>query len=173
MKRIAFTSRQYRGFIACILLAGLVPFPTRTVPEWRVRYVDAKGRPFVSLPVQQTWQNYSIESTANYLSRETDAQGYVAFPAHDAWSPLLIRLVRPIGNVFSTGVHASFGPSSWLVTRCNVFETGDTGAVYTGEDLPSQVVLTYFDRSLPNMPGSLPTPPQCATIDAQAKSAGP
>src|SRR5690349_10497790 len=111
--QIATESRRTAKFVAVgVLVAGLIPFPTDTVPEWRVRYLDGKGRPVVGLPVEQTYQNYSFESTANVMTLRTDSNGYVAFLLHSAWSPLLFRILGPVRNVLMTGVHASFGPSS-------------------------------------------------------------
>ncbi len=153
-----------------LLIVSLIPFKTTTVPEWRVRYIDKKGRPFASLPVEQTWQNYSAEASANYLRKETDQQGYIKFPKHEVWAPLLVRFALPIINVLSSGINAGFGPTSWLVTSCNVLHVGD-GAVYDGNDLPSTVVLGFFDFSGQNKPDASSTPPQCTIIEAQAKDA--
>lgn len=152
---------------AILLIVFLIPYPTTTVPEWRIRYIDTKGRPFVSLPVEQTWQNYSVESSGHTLSKETDRNGYVIFPEHDVWASLLHRIVGPIGNVLSTGIEASFGPSSWLINQCNLGQTEDGDAYYNGDDLPSTIVLIFEDSHI------ISPSPQCATIEAQAKDAGP
>jgi hypothetical protein len=157
---------------AGLLVLVLVPFPTTTVPEWRIQYVDAKGQPLAGLSVQQTWQNYSIESGANYMRLQTDMQGYATFPKHTAWAPMLMRIFHPVANVVSTGVHASFGPSSWVVHRCDLAATGETLAVYTGSDLPGKIVLKYEDRSKLRAALPMPVPSECGAIEAQAKNAG-
>jgi hypothetical protein len=125
------------------------------------------------LPVSQTWQNYSIESQANYADRMTDAQGYVVFPEHSSWSPLAVRLLHPILNVLRTGVHASFGNSSWVIEKCDVKATQNTQAIYFGQPLPIKVILEYEDRSglRAAMPGSMPVPSGCAVIEAQVRNA--
>ena len=173
MQRATLSRKVLSVVVAVALIAALIPYPMATVPEWRVQYVDNKGRPVAGLPVEQTWQNYSVESTANLMTLRTDAQGYVVFPAHSTWSPLLLRLFGPVRNVFSTGVHASFGPSSWLIPKCDVTDANAL-AIYTGsKDLPTQIVLKYFDRSairaaIParDLP---PVPAECTAIEAQVK----
>lgn len=162
-----------RKTLAAVALVCVIPFPTTTVPEWKIRYVDKKGRPVPGLPVSQTWQNYSIESQPNYTDGLTDAQGYVVFPEHGSWSPVVIRLVHPILNVLSQGVHAGFGNTSWVQARCDVRATQDTQAVYYGQPLPTNVVLEYDDRSglRAAMPGSMPVPPECKAIEAQVQDA--
>lgn len=124
------------------------------------------------LPVSQTWQN-SIESQANDTDGVTDAQGYVVFPEHWAWSPVVIRLVHPILNVLSQGVHASFGDTSWVIPKCDVRATQDTQAVYYGRPLPTQVVLEYQDSSglRAAMPDSMPLPLPCKAVEAQVRDA--
>ena len=54
-----------KPLILAALILLLVPIRTTTVPEWRIRYIDAKGQPISGLPVRQTWQNYSAELTEN------------------------------------------------------------------------------------------------------------
>jgi hypothetical protein len=173
MQSAAPSRRTFKVAGAVVFAVALIPFPTATVPEWRVQYIDGRGRPVVGLPIEQTWQNYSVESRANVVTRHTDAQGYVVFPARSTWSPLLFRAVGPVLNVLSTGVHASFGPSSWLIPKCDV--TGSNAmAVYTGsKELPTTIVLKHFDRSAIRaaIPARdlLPIPAECAAIEAQVK----
>jgi hypothetical protein len=157
------------SLVALIIL--LVPIRTTTVPEWRIRYVDAKGQPINGLPVRQTWKNYSAELTDNNDIRHTDLTGYVVFPTRVAWSPLLLRLLIPLTSVLN--VHASFGSSSWLIPQCDVMDS-QTSAIYTGTTRPEQSTLRYRDRSgiraaLP--PGMMKLPPECAPIEAQVQAA--
>jgi hypothetical protein len=156
-----------------VLVASVVPFPTTTVPEWKLRYVDKRGNPVPGLLVSQTWQNYSIESRANYTDGSTDLQGYVTFPEHKSWSPLLVRLVHPVLNILSTGVHASFGSSSWVIPKCDVKESGPAQAVYYGQPLPTEIVVVYEDRSRLRaaMPGSMQPAASCKAVEAQVKDA--
>jgi hypothetical protein len=137
-----------------------------------VRYVDAKGRPFVNLPVTQTWQNSSAESSANEHTKETDQNGYVVFPTRKVWAPLLVRIFRPIANILSSGINASFGSSSWLNNMCNLTEAGDS-TVYDENEVVGTVVLVFYEKYIPNLPDAFPvrSHSQCVVIEAQAKDA--
>jgi hypothetical protein len=173
MQRAKGSRRMLKLVAGGLLVVGLVPFPTTTVPEWRLQYVDGAGRPVAGLPVEQTWQNYSIESTGNLMTLRTDTQGYVVFPSHSTWSPFLLRVLGPVGNVFRTGVHASFGPSSWLIPKCDV-RAANAHAIHTGSNkLPGQIVLKYEDsssiRAVIPARDLLPVPPECAAIEAQVR----
>jgi hypothetical protein len=160
-----------KPLILVALIIMLVPIRTTTVPEWRIRYVDAKGQPIGGLPVQQTWKNYSAELTENMEIRHTDAIGYVVFPTRVAWSPLFLRLLISFKSVLN--VHAGSGSSSWLTPRCDVTDS-QTLTTYAGTRLPEQSTLRYFDRSgiraaLPS--GVMKLPPECASIEAQVQAA--
>jgi hypothetical protein len=77
-------------------------------------------------------------------------------------------------NVFSTGVHASFGNTSWVIPMCDVRESGPVMAVYYGQPLPTEIVLVYEDRTALRaaMPGFIQPPPSCKGVEAQTKDAG-
>jgi hypothetical protein len=174
MKAHTFSPRDKLEVFAVLLaLAACIPFPSLTVPEWRVQFVDRKGRPFTGLKVGQTWQNYSTEIRDHKESRRTDAQGCVSFPRRTNWAPLAVRILGPVASFFFGGWwEAAYGPSSWLTTSCNVSEVYD-GAVYNGSStLQNQVTLKYYDRSGPRaIFGDPPILPECASIEAQAKDA--
>jgi hypothetical protein len=158
--------------IPIALAASLMPIRTVTVPEWRAQFVDATGKPFKSLPVEQTWQNYSIESSAHYSSGVTDNEGFVIFPERTVRAPIILRIVGPIGSVlFRGGVHASFGPTSWLVVMCDMLPT-DRLAIYAGADLPNKFTLKFFDRAPARNSTGMPHNDQCKGPDEQARQAG-
>ena len=160
-------------FLIPLAIIIFIPFPTVTVPEWKLQYVDLKGRPVEGLPLSQTWQNYSIESHDSTSDGVTDYQGNVVFSEHKSWAPIIGRIFLPILNFMQSGVHASFGSSSWVISRCDVKEIGDNAAVYWGQPLPDKIVIGYDDRShIRNLiPGALPLPEKCKTIDKQLRDA--
>jgi hypothetical protein len=159
-------------FLGLLVLLALCPIRSVTVPEWRVRFLDAKGNPLANLPVRQTWRNYSLEEAAHYALGSTDLSGSVIFPARALWYPLGARLLWPLRHLGS--IHASYGPSSWLVPLCDVLEKGPRLATYTGGDLPNQIALSYFDRSniRAKVPGMSSPALQCAELEAQVRNAG-
>jgi hypothetical protein len=169
MKAYTLSPRDKLEVFAVLLtLAACIPFPSVTVPEWRVQFVDRKGRPFTGLKVEQTWQNYSTETSDHKESRRTDAQGYVSFPKRTNWAPLAIRILGPVASFFFGGWwEAAYGPSTWIIPSCNVL--GSAGYNNSGV-LQNQVVLEYYDRSgLREIFGDPPVLPECASIEAQAR----
>jgi hypothetical protein len=163
-----------RKIVLSLLALTIVPTQSITVPEWRVQFVDVTGKPFASLPVSQTWQNYSVESSAHYADGTTDREGYVAFPERTLWAPVLFRVFGPITSVlFRGGVHAGFGPSSWIVVKCDLLETGPGRvAAYTGRDIPAKIVLKYYDRTSIRKATSMPYDSRCRVPDDQARGLG-
>ena len=153
-----------RSLILAAVVVALVPFPTRTVPKWRVTYVDQQGRPLVGLPVQETWQNYSAELRASRATLHTDKNGELVFPPRYVLAPVAWRVLVSAHNLFATGVHASFGSEAWLIAKCNVIEASAPAAIYTGGSPPDRVALRYFAREGP-------TPPGCDSIEEQARVA--
>ena len=160
--------RSTWALLGLVVLLALCPIHSVTVPQWRARFVDAKGHPAANLPVQQTWRNYSVEDTDHIAVDSTDGDGTVTFPMRALWSPLGARVLLPLRHLGV--IHASSGASSWLIPLCDVMGQ----AVYTGSTLPTQIGLTYFDRSdiRAKVPGMRPPAPQCAGIEAQVRNAG-
>lgn len=159
---------MFLSLVACALIASLIPFETVTVPAWKIRYVDGAGRPVSGLKLRQTWQNESVESSPHFAVAFTADDGAVAFPERRLRAPLILRLIGPVRNVLATGVHASFGPSSWIVPVCGFTERGG-GAVYEGADLPQRVVI---ERSAPSGSLGLADDPDCAASRPVSAPAG-
>jgi len=155
-----------------LTITACIPFPSVTVPEWRVQFVDRKGRPFVGLEVKQTWQNYSTENRSHQESRRTDSQGYVSFPERTNWASMATRILGPLANFLGSLWEASYGPSSWLIAACDVSEVYDAPGYSGSGALPNQVLLKYYDRSRTrDIFGVSAIPPECASIEAQARDA--
>ena len=151
-------------------MASCYPLKAVTAPEKAMTFVDRKGHPFQDLPVRQVWKNYSAESSSHEETRLTNSNGVVRFPERFAESPAIARFMQPVGNLLLTGVHASFGSSSYLIPLCDVMEapTGTESAL--GND-SGTVILSYFDRS-PIRAATGGTAIQgCTVIEAQAQNA--
>jgi hypothetical protein len=150
-----------------------IPYRTITVPAWRIRFTDESGAPFQSLPVNQTWRNYSVETKDHHASELTDENGYAQFPKRSVWAPLVMRVLGPIGSILGAGVHASFGPSGWIMTSCDLMERGSRLATYYGTDLPVHITLGYFDRG--NIRNMVPmsVDPRCKAQEEQAIRSAP
>jgi hypothetical protein len=122
------------------LLISLYPFETTVVPEWRVRVADEVGNPLKKTIVSEHWKHYSIESEGHEAEAITDGDGYITFPPRTIKASLLIRVIGLIRNVFKTGIHASFGPSAYLIV------SGDMDSITTNADyspdkpLPEQII---------------------------------
>jgi hypothetical protein len=160
--------------VAGIIVWGFYPAESVTVPTWTVQFVDRKDRPLANLPVRQFWRNYSAETSDNAETRSTDADGGVTFPERRIRKAHLLRLLIPVQNVLSTGVHASFGSSAQLVPTCDMMPSGNSTSIYNGSSLPAKkLTLAFFDRSYTKMmPGYEPTPLVCAKLVEQVRSAG-
>jgi hypothetical protein len=161
---VKLPSRRFLS-IALVVLC-LIPIRTVTVPPWRLRFVDELGRPFSSLPVGETWRNYSIEVTDHHADGLTNTDGYVEFPEHTLWAPLLLRIVGPVRSVLGSGVHAGFGRSAWIFSKCGLAMRGSRLPTYWGDDLPDRVVLGYDEIAARFHPD-----PRCAIANQQARGA--
>jgi hypothetical protein len=138
-------SRQL--LLITLVVLCLIPFRTITVPAWRIRFVDEVGKPFSSLPVSETWRNYSVEITDHHADGATDKDGYVEFPEHTLWASLVLRIMGPVRSVLGSGVHASFGRSAWIFSKCGLAMRGSRLPTYWVEDLPDRAILGYDERA--------------------------
>jgi hypothetical protein len=168
-------SPRGRFLLLTVLLAFAVciPFPSVTVPEWKVQFVDHKGRPFAGLEVEQTWKNYSTENSEHRESRRTDSQGYISFPERTNRASMMTRILGPIANFLSSLWEASYGPSTSLFPICDVSDAYGVAGFNSSGILPNQVVLRYYDRSRTKaiFGNSSPISPECVSIEAQARDA--
>jgi hypothetical protein len=167
-----------KKYIQIAVVAGVVlsaiPYKTIAVPAWRIRFTDESGMPFRSLPVNQTWRNYSVESHDHHASGMTDENGYAQFPVRSVCAPLVMRVLGPIKSILGAGAHAGFGSSGWIMTSCDLMERGSRLATYYGADLPDHLTLGYFDRG--NIRSSIvpmSVDPRCQQQEEQAIRSAP
>ena len=169
-RRNVFASNMKMSALRIALVVGaalsLVPYRTVTVPVWRIRFVDRVGEPFNSLPVTQTWRNYSVETTDHHADGATDKDGYVEFPERELWAPLILRILGPIRSVIGSGAHASFGRSAWIFPKCGLEMVGQRLPTYWGKDLLDRVMLGYSERA-----AIFHSDPACKLVNEQAQNA--
>jgi hypothetical protein len=168
-------TKRARVLLGLAVVTAIWPARSTTVPEWTIRFVDAKGSAVANLPVHQSWRNYSFEDEDHFAVGLTDSTGLVSFPARRLWLPVGVRLIWPLRHLGI--IHASNGPSSFLVPQCDLMTSGPTLPAYSprlGASLPNVIVVKYHDLSnlRAHMPGSEAPAPQCAEIEAQVRNAG-
>ena len=149
--------------LIAVVLVVVCPFESVTAPKWSTRFVDAKGRPLVNLPVRQNWLNYPVEDEHRGTGY-TDAQGTVTFPKRTLWSPLAARADLPWHLPLA---YSSYGPVTVLMAYCHGLGFFNPGIHQRRETpLPDQIELQYVGSS-----GMTPSEPQCVGIEEQVKNA--
>ncbi len=96
-------------FLLVLAVVLLYPFKSTVVPEQNVVVATEDWRPIEGARVRQSWQNYSIEGDGHEEDVFTDNNGRVSFPRRTIRASLAWRVVGPVVNVITQGVHASFG----------------------------------------------------------------
>ncbi len=82
--------RQFVKFLLIIIAAVLlIPYPTTSVPEWKLKVIDGNGNHLPNMEVRQTWSHGQGSAED---SRTSDKQGYVTFPARKQFLPLILRI---------------------------------------------------------------------------------
>ena len=115
---------------AFLLIAGvalLYPFDSIVSPAREVLVVTEDQHPVQGVVVRQIWQNYSIESQGHEEDLRTDESGRVSFPKRTVKASLARRILHPIWNVVTQGVHASFG------VHTDMFPLGDVIGKQVGQ----------------------------------------
>lgn len=137
---------------------------TRTVPVWSIQFVDQLGRPFAGLEVRQSWQNYSLESNANFAMETTDESGVAVFPARYIQASLLERLLGPLESfLFRGGIHAGYGAHSSVLPTCDLRFSGPSLPIMREAQLPGKATLAFS--------GSGNGRAECVHFEMQAKEA--
>jgi hypothetical protein len=78
--------------VCIILIIGLIPFPTESVPEWKVTAVDRQGNPLSGIELVEEWR-FSNTLPMSREAKITDENGEVTFPARTFISPIFIRII--------------------------------------------------------------------------------
>lgn len=127
--------------VICVAFLLLYPFETTVVLEWRARVVDEAGNPLTGVLVSEQWQHYSIETDGHEAEARTDGSGYVVFPRRAIRASIFMRAVGPVRNILSTGVHASFGISAYLIVLTGYQHITENDHYNPGQPPPQTVVI--------------------------------
>lgn len=119
---LTFEKKRLWIFLLVLAVAFCFPFKTTVVPPRRVLVVTEDWRPIQGVRVRQIWQNYSVESSGHEEDIPTSENGRVSFPRRTVKASLLGRVVRPIVNILTQGVHAGFGVQTEIFTVDNLDE---------------------------------------------------
>lgn len=107
--RVSFLRRK---ILWIALIPGVVfvyPFESTVVPSQTALVVTEEWRPVQGVVVRQSWQHYSFESEGHEEDLRTDAHGRVTFARRTIRASVVRRMLHPVWNYFSQGVHAGFG----------------------------------------------------------------
>ncbi len=131
--------------LALILIAYLLyPRTYLASPRWQVQVVDQQGKPLSGITVNETWQNYSVESESRQQNLVSDARGFVEFPAREAKSSTLRRIFFTLRTA-RAGVHASFGPNVYVFVIGPGLEEHGYVDYWTGapREMQSRIVMLH------------------------------
>ncbi len=140
---IVMTKKQNAILVLIVgLILSFIPFPTKVVPEWKLKVVDENGRPYKNQIVRQFCENYTLGvdpcSNNDSLSR-TDENGYVLFPERKIWMSFSMRIINSIFNYLMLIAHGGVGTDIFLDS------SGPNGyktlKYYSWKPLPKEFVL--------------------------------
>ena len=173
MLRLPGNRRKLKVAALALAIAALFyPFDRVDVPEWKTLHVDQLDQPLKGMKVQQNWLNATLDDAyqrPHTADAFTDQDGIVVFPERHIRAPTIMRVVGPVLNFLSTGIHADYGPVSQIDPFCRLSEVGTTRATYSGRDLQYKIVYYYFESEYDLWPK--PRPAECDAIEAQVKEA--
>ena len=95
--------------VLVLAVCCLYPFESTVVPTRSALVVTQGWKPIQNVAVRQIWQHYSLEGKSHEEDLRTDSNGRVTFPRRAVRASLLRRILHPVWNVITQGIHASFG----------------------------------------------------------------
>ena len=102
------------GVVAALLIAACVPFRTLSSPAWDVVVHQDDEHGAAGVLVRREYQNYSVEVLEHEEDQRTDSSGRVRFAPRYLSTPVGNRLWGMLHSAATGGVHASFGPHSFV-----------------------------------------------------------
>ena len=118
-------SKIVRFGALALLVTAFVPVPQIVAPDWKVTTLDASHRPIRGVTVREVWQQYSLQASSHEEDRTTDNKGEVFFARRTHWSTFIGRVAGCIRQIWQTGINASCGPHSYLVSFGEGIDTLD------------------------------------------------
>ncbi len=98
-----------------IVIAFFFPFDRTVVPPWRFQVIDERGHPLTNTPVRQIWRHYSAENDEHMEDSITDQNGFGQFPRRTIRVSQFQIIRGTISNFLKYSIHASYGPSSYII----------------------------------------------------------
>lgn len=108
-REVSVIRRKKLWILVLLGVVSLYPFESTVVPSQNILVVSEDWRPIQGAAVRQSWQQYSLESRGHEQDLRTDQNGRVTFPRRTIRASVLMRIVHPISNILTQGIHASFG----------------------------------------------------------------
>lgn len=143
LKFILKITRKQWIFFAIIV--SFIPFPTKAIPEWKIRIVDEQNKPLANVKVLQHWDNYTY--WGYYDRREntySDKNGYVTFSPKYIWVSLFSRVVFPPIAFLSQLAHGSAGTHSYIRTVDDKYATE-----FTKSWDDNEIIYFHYPESFP------------------------
>ena len=112
--------------VQCFLTAPfLLPRRYLIAPAWKIVVVDLSGRPLEGAEVEQEWNHWTLETNLGSLfymwfqreTKSTNKEGIVSFKQRVRWGNRLMELAGEDFNHLTLGIHAGYGPSSFVWAR--------------------------------------------------------
>ncbi|SRR5208337_1153926 len=140
-------------FLAGLLALRLLPVAWLAAPQWEVTVVDDQGKPIEGMTVRETWQNFSVEMQGHLEDRQTDAEGYVAFPARNSEYSVLRQIEAALSQLGRFSTHSGYGPYATVFAFGKGFEggasSGDRVIDWTGFPPDVQSLIVVNPATLP------------------------
>jgi hypothetical protein len=147
IKRPKLFSLQTVVAAIMLLLLLFYPFETTVAPTWEITVVAEDEHPRAGIFVEETWQNYSLESKSHEERLYTNANGTVTFPRRTIRSSAVWRTLGPVRSLLSAGVHASFGPSAFIIAVGNGIQGYVACQNCQSNEMHSRIVMRQMGRS--------------------------
>jgi hypothetical protein len=109
------------------------------VPAWKVQVVNQDDKPMPGVLVRQVWQDYDVEEEGHEQDKRSDENGYVSFPERVIHTTPEARAMGRAKNTRKLGVHASFGPSAFVMAFNDELEGWVDYEV--SKPLPTRIVM--------------------------------
>ena len=102
-KIIKILKRAFLILLVIFVIAGVLwlPYKSGAVPEWRIQIVGTDGHPVEGIDVNEEWLDPIEDGRTSVDIRQTDTQGFVAFPE------------RPLHNRLAFG-NSPYQPSAHI-----------------------------------------------------------
>jgi hypothetical protein len=140
MKFTNFLTKQYliSIFVLVVLTILIIPFPTKSVPEWKILVIDENYLPGANMNVEQKVESLYFGDISIYKAT-TDKNGFVTFPKRYLWASAASRFMSVFANLFGTDTR-TFAQITASEGKCSGGIIGWQSGTDDGEPLPDKLV---------------------------------